>query len=197
LAAIGCSASYALKNAQKSPGHSGGPMKKLMVMAFYADDDLEARVVVETAFVERMTALGLDVVPGFKHFDRYHVLNGREAEVTAKLDSLGLDGLLVFDPIRAKNHDQSAYEDERAWYRALGMDSADFWGAVEQIGDSEDASNFVVQVVLWSRASQSTAWQGTWDIYAPEGYKLEYAREYSQEFADIVIGRLRAERLVL
>lgn len=196
--ACGCASSgrYSLAEAEKNPSYTQGPLNDLMVMALYADDELEVRVVIETALAAQLQAEGVQAEPGFRHFERYDDLETRVDEVTARLKELAIDGIILFDPIRAKHYDPSDYPNRRAFYRAMGMDTSAMFAALGQVAAEADASKYVIEIALWNVEVKDIAWHGTWKIKAPSGYDLEYAKAYSAEFAVIIAEKLRAEKLV-
>lgn len=194
----GCATSgrYTLTEAEKNPSYAQGPLDDLMVMALYPDDELEVRVVIETALAAQLQAEGVEAEAGFRHFDRYDDLEARVAAVSARLAELEIDGIILFDPIRARRYDPSEYANRRAFYRAMGMDTSAMFAAFGQLAAKADASNVVIGTSLWNVEVQDIAWQGTWKIKAPSGYDLDYAKAYSAEFATIIAERLRAEKLI-
>ncbi|MHC4620108.1 MAG: hypothetical protein ACYTEQ_20365 [Planctomycetota bacterium] len=196
--ASGCSSSgtYSLAEVERNPAYAEEPLDDLMVMALYPDEELEVRVVVENAFSQQLQNEGVEVVPGFRHVQSYEGIETRTDEVAAKLQELQIDGLILFDPIRAKHYDPSEYENRRGFYRAMGMKTSTMFAAIGQLAAEADASKFVIEIALWNVEVRDLAWHGTWNIKAPNGYDLDHAKTYSAEFASIVVETLRAEGLV-
>lgn len=194
----GCAASgrYTLTEAEMNPSYTQGPLDDLMVMALYPDEELEVRVVIESALAAQLRAEGVEVEPGFRHFESYDDLETHVAEVADRLADLGIDGIILFDPIRARRYDPSEHANRRAFYRAMGMDTSAMFAAVGQLAAEAEASNFVIGISLWNVEIQDIAWQGTWKIKAPGAYDLEYAKEYSAEFGAILAETLRSENLI-
>lgn len=196
--ACGCAPSgrYSLAEAERNPSYAQGPLDDLMVMALYPDDELEVRVVIESALAAQLRAEGVEVEPGFRHFESYDHLEARVAEVADRLADLEIDGIMLFDPIRARHYDPAEYESRRAFYRTMGMDTSTMFAALGQMAAEADASKFVIEIALWNVDIRDFAWHGTWQIKAPGGYDLDYAKAYSAQFAVIIAEKLREEKLI-
>ena len=189
-------AKFKLAEEERNPGYAAGAVGNVLVTALYPDADLEVRVVVESAFTSRLVELGVQAVPGYKHLDSYENLEGRVEEVTAKLEELGIDGIVLIDPIRARDYDPSSHEAQRAVYRAAGMSFSLIIATLDQARSEADASKYVMSVVLWNRWVKDYAWFGRYDIKAPNGWDLKYAKQHSADFASVVVGELRDEGLL-
>lgn len=187
LVLISCSSTYQLTNSKYSPELKDSELNDLMIMVLYPDNIIETRVALEISVADEFTKKGLKAYCAYKSFSSYENLENKTDEIKSALEKNSTKNLLLIDPIRSLEHDESRYYDEVAIYRALGMESTEFWSTVGELAESADASRFVMGVLLWNLDSEDFIWQGTYDIKAPGGYDLQMAKEYAKEFADIIL----------
>lgn len=191
-----CSNSYELVQSEKNSDFVGPPTDKLVVMALYPDENLDLKVVVENEFVQHFKSIGIETSAGYKYFDSYLNIEDRIDEFSEKLEGLGIETVLIIDPVRAIEHDENDYLARNNFYQTFGMKTASFWASIGELAESSDAANFVMAVTLWNRVINDFVWMGTYDINAPGGYNMKAGKEFTKEFAGIVAEHLKTERMI-
>ncbi len=193
---VACSSGYELVQSEKNNDFAGPPADKLVVMALYSYENLDLKVIVENEFVQHFKSIGIETSADYKYFDSYLNFEDRIDEFSEKLDGLGIETVLIIDPVHAIEHDDNDYLARNNFYQTFGMKTASFWASIGELAESSDASNFVMAVTLWNRVIKDFVWMGTYDINAPGGYNMEAGKEYTKEFAGIVAEQLKTEKLI-
>ena len=186
-----CSSTYKFTEQYSSEHLKSSDINHLMVMVLYPDDMIETRVALETSMADEFNQQNVVAVCGYRSFSSYENLEDRVDDIKSALRETNSKNLLIINPIRAIDHDDSDYHNEVAVYRALRMESAEFWSSVTEILESADASQFVMGVSLWNLDAEDFIWEGTFDIKAPGGYDLQNAKVYAQEFSKVILDTLK------
>ncbi len=189
--AYACSSTYKFTEMYSSEHLKKTNINNLMLMVLYPEDMIETRVALETSMADEFKKNSIQAYCGYMSLGSYNNLADRTEEIKSALREANTDNLLIIDPIRAIEHDPSAYHNEVAFYRAFRMESAEFWSSVTEIIESADASNFIYGVSIWNMQAGEFIWQGTYDIHAPGGYELQNAKAYAREFSKVILDTLK------
>lgn len=197
LAACSTSTSLSSRDMRVDESYTGGPVGRILVLALVEDDAHDSRVIIERGFTHAMRDAGIDVLAGYTRFDSVDQLLAEPSGFEPRLQELGVDAVLLLDPLRLDtDYDPTAYDDRRTIYRELGWDiseSVAFWS---KVAHESSASKVVMNAGLWQPRSDRDLWSATYDIKAPFNYDVDMARAHTAEFAKQVINDLRANGLV-
>ncbi len=188
-----CTSYYNLRDKIVTPELINIPLDNFLVMVMYPDEKIETRVALETNIAAELKENGKKVSCGYTEISSYDNLDDQVDDIIASMKQKNAKNLLIFNPIVASEYSNTDYYNEVAIYRALGMESAEFWSSVESLAESAEASRFVIEVSVWNINVQKFVWKGTYDIKAPGGYDLQYAKHYSRKFVSIVLEDLSNE----
>lgn len=192
-----CSSTYELTSSKSSPQLATTHLYDFMAMILYPDDMIEVRVALEKSLADEFNKNGIKASCAYASISSYENLEDRTDEIKSALEKNNTRNLLLIDPIRALEHDESKYYNEVAVYRALGMESTEFWSTVTELLESADASRYVMGVLFWNMDIEDFLWQGTYNIKAPGGYDLQNAKIYAADFAKIILKTVEAEKASL
>jgi len=192
-----CSSTYELTNSNSSPQLANTQVNDIMVMILYPDDMIEVRVALEKSLADEFNKNGIKAYCAYTSISSYEDLEDRTDEIKSAMEKNNTRNLLMIDPVRALDHDESKYYNEVAVYRALGMESTEFWSTVTELAESADASRFIMGVILWNMDVGDFLWQGTYNIKAPGGYDLQNAKIYAADFAKVILKTIEGEKASL
>ena len=187
---------FKLIEAERNSTYQGTSPEKVMVMALFPLTDIQTRVLWESTFLGQFAAKGINMVPAYKHFDDYSNLTERIEEITQKLDELGIEALLIIDPIKMNADDLSAVNDRITIYRSMGMDSAAMISLFEKWGRQAKLTKFTMGITYWDREIKEYGWFGTYKIKAEGAYYEEVGKKHLVNFADVIYEQLVEEQLI-
>lgn len=191
LFAFSCSGTYNLTQSSKESELSGIRLDNMMVLVMYPDSDIESRVALEKSVTDHLKAKGLKASPGFNFIPSYNQLESQASNIIEIMESNGFDNVLVIDPLSYKKYSDTDNYNSAMAFRAIGWETAELFTNVSALVEQSQASNFIMGVALWNKPVEKFVWEGTYNVNAPDGYDLDYAKLYSVEFIDQVLKDIR------
>lgn len=182
-----CSSTYKLSQVTSESELNNIELNDFFTMVLYPESQIEARVALEKSISDHLNTLGLKSTSGYTYLPNYDKIEEQTEQIIGALKKSNSKNLLLFNPIHIIEYSDEAYYNEVAIYRAMGMESAEFWTNVGYLLESSEASKFIIGVSLWNLEQEKFVWQGTYDINAPGAYELEYAKLYSKEFIEVIL----------
>jgi hypothetical protein len=180
----GC-ASTTLRSAWFDPTYNGGPFKRILVVG--VGGSTADRRVFEDIFAQRLTAAGVQGVPGYQSLPESARQN--EPSWNEGIARSGADGLLLVKVLRV---DQKTRVSTMMVPGPLLGPYGGWWGpswyAVPEVQQYETA---IVETDLFEVGTKRLIWSATTETFNP----TTVARE-TPGFADLIIGQLAARGLI-
>jgi hypothetical protein len=177
-------ASTTLRSAWYDTSYSGGSFKRIMVVG--VGGSLSDRRIFEDIFSQKLTAAGVDAVPGYRFLPETSRAN--EPGWNEGVGASGADAVLVVRVLRVDQKTRvtttmlpgpmlSPY----AWW-------GPGWYAVPEVQQYETA---IVESTLYDAKTKRPVWSATTETFNPTTVEKE-----TPGFADLIIGQLAARGLV-
>jgi hypothetical protein len=182
-----------IQSAWFDPNFSGGPMKKIAVVA--AGTNLSNRRVFEDVFAEKLRAAGVDGVAGWTVIA--DEARAAEAPFTAAVTKTGAQGMLVVRLLGVDTRTQvsttmvptSAMWGGSRW--GSGWGGGAFGPSMVPVSEIQQYELAMVETTLYDVATGRVVWAATTQTLNPSSVQRE-----APGFADVIIGQLSARGLI-
>ena len=182
-----------IQSAWFDPNFSGGPMKKIAVVA--AGTNLSNQRVFEDVFAERLRVAGVDGVAGWTMIA--DEARATEAPFTAAVTKSGAQGLLVVRLLGVDTRTQvtttmvptSAMWGGSRW--GGGWGGGAFGPSMVPVAEIQQYDLAMVETMLYDVATGRVVWAATTQTLNPSSVQRE-----APGFADVIIGQLSARGLI-
>jgi len=182
-----------IQSAWFDPNFSGGPMKKIAVVA--AGTNLSNQRVFEDVFAEKLRVAGVDGVAGWTVIA--DEARATEAPFTAAVTKSGAQGLLVVRLLGVDTRTQvtttmvptSAMWGGSRW--GGGWGGGAFGPSMVPVAEIQQYDLAMVETTLYDVATGRVVWAATTQTLNPSSVQRE-----APGFADVIIGQLSARGLI-
>ena len=174
-------ASTTMQSVWRDPAYTGGPFKRVFVVALSAKDGT-ARRVLEDVMVAKLRAGGVDAIPGWQYLSDAPMDEGAFGAAVAKS---GADAMLMVRLLSVETQTTvwPPMGPRIGWY---GMYSG--WYAYPDVTQSQTA---IVETTLFDAKSRRVIWSGTSETLNPTSVQKD-----APAFADVILGALRKDGLL-
>lgn len=174
-------ASTTMQSVWRDPAYTGGPFKRVFVVALSAKDGT-ARRVLEDVMVAKLRAGGVDAIPGWQYLSDAPMDEGAFGAAVAKS---GADAMLMVRLLSVETQTTvwPPMGPRIGWY---GMYSG--WYAYPDVTTSQTA---IVETTLFDAKSRRVIWSGTSETLNPTSVQKD-----APAFADTILGALRKDGLL-
>lgn len=174
-------ASTTMQSVWRDPAYTGGPFKRVFVVALSAKDGT-ARRVLEDVMVAKLRAGGVDAIPGWQYLSDAPMDEGAFGAAVAKS---GADAMLMVRLLSVETQTTvwPPMGPRIGWY---GMYSG--WYAYPDVTTSQTA---IVETTLFDAKSRRVIWSGTSETLNPTSVQKD-----APAFADVILGALRKDGLL-
>src|SRR6185295_7636187 len=171
-------ASTTMQSVWRDPAYTGGPFKRVFVVALSAKDGT-ARRVLEDVMVAKLRAGGVDAIPGWQFLSDAPMDEGAFGAAVAKS---GADAMLMVRLLSVETQTTvwPPMGPRFGWY---GYYSG--WYAYPEVTQSQIA---VVETTLFDVRSQRVVWSATSETINPTNVQKD-----APVFADVILGALRKD----
>lgn len=187
LVAAGC-APTALVHEWKSPGYTGRPFDRVLVLA--ASPDPEVRRVYEEAFVQELAAMGLTAMAA------HAVIEGQgkasEQQIQEAVGEVGADAVLVTRMI-GRQHQMGSYSPPPLRDGVTAELYSVYAGGmtIQAQPQPPPYALYTLETSLWNAKDQSLVGFST-----SQTFRLEKALAAAKELADLAVKALRQQQLL-